>query len=986
MEIRDLIKNIVEDSKHTSQDEDRYTDAPRGVKEVHTPQIKAQLSELTKVVTIFAKDKGVQSTPRPCGICTQVGHPTDMCPQLQEEEYEEANVIGGYSGHNQRTYDQPRGNQGWNNNQSMGYQQRPPPHYQARPPFPQQNYQPRQLQPLPLQARSLSMSLEDTVKSLATSTQSFQQETKASIKNLEQQMAQLAQSVSKMENQGKLPPQTEKNPKHNACAINLRSGKKYDGPKMPEEEREELVIEEPPKKDEKKEEMVEKKKPEEKEAKITLPPFPSRLSNNKKEREDSEIMAMFQKVEVNIPLLDAIRQVPRYAKFLKELCTSKKKLRGNETVKVSENVFAVLQKRMPPKCKDPGVFTVPCKLGNLYVPRAMLDLGASINVLPYSVYKSIGIATLTKTGVIIQLANRSIVHLKDVLEDVLVQVNELVFPTDFYVLDMGDDDHPSSSSILLGRPFLKTARTKFDVYNGTLSMEFDGEVINFNIYEVTRYPSDVHCINFVDIIQPLTEKCFELTNHDLLELVLSMNFDNNSVKEIAENFKLDEELLEIVESMEEKKKMRYDNSNVKLPISNTKLLPSVVQAPKLELKTLPDHSKYAYLGEEKNLPVIISNKLSIAEEDELVTLLKKYKKAIGWTIADIKGLSPSLCMHKILMEEDFKPTREAQRRLNPPMMEVIKKEIMKLLDVVFVDDFTVYGNSFDECLSNLTKILQRCIDTDLVLNYEKCHFMVDKGLILGHIVSRKGLEVDKAKIDVIKSLPYPTNVREPCKDTFDRLKDLLTSAPIIQPPNWDLPFEIMCDASNTTVGAVLGQKVDRAHHVIYYASKTLDGAQCNYTTTEKELLAIVFALEKFRQYLLGTKVIIYSDHAAIKHLLTKKDSNPRLIRWMPLLQEFDIEIKDKSGKENLVADHLSRIVPPEDATPIHDTFSDEHLFAIQTPPWYVDICNFMVTGKFPPDLTRSQRDKIKKDARRYKGLKNSSNEGIPKGSYGLLRA
>ena len=143
-------------------------------------------------------------------------------------------------------------------------------------------------------------------------------------------------------------------------------------------------------------------------------------------------------------------------------------------MKVSENVSAVLQKRMPPKCKDPGVFTVPCKLGNLYVPRAMLDLGASINVLPYSVYKSIGIGTLTKTGVIIQLADRSIVHPKGVLEDVLVQVNELVFPADFYVLDMGDDDHPSSSSILLGRPFLKIARTKIDVYNGTLSMEFDG--------------------------------------------------------------------------------------------------------------------------------------------------------------------------------------------------------------------------------------------------------------------------------------------------------------------------------------------------------------------------------------------------------------------------------------------------------------------------------------------------------------------------------
>ncbi|XP_023742766.2 uncharacterized protein LOC111890925 [Lactuca sativa] len=270
-------------------------------------------------------------------------HLTDMCPQLQKEEYEESNAMGGYSGQNQRTYDQPRGNQGWNNNQNMGYQQRQPPHYQARPPFPQQNYQPRQPQPPPQQVSSSSMSLEDIVKSLDTSTQSFQQETKASIKNLEQQMEQLAQSMSKMEDQGKLPPQNEKNPKHNAYAISLRSGKKYDGPKMPkEEEEEELVIEEPPKKDEKKEKMVEKKKPKEKEAKITQPPFPSRLSSNKKEREYSEVMKMFWKVEVNIPILDAIKQVPRYAKFLKELCTSKKKLQGNETVKASENVYVVL--------------------------------------------------------------------------------------------------------------------------------------------------------------------------------------------------------------------------------------------------------------------------------------------------------------------------------------------------------------------------------------------------------------------------------------------------------------------------------------------------------------------------------------------------------------------------------------------------------------------------------------------------------------------
>ncbi|KAJ0569236.1 putative retrotransposon gag domain, aspartic peptidase domain superfamily [Helianthus annuus] len=477
-QIRALITSIAEDTKHSAQDEEWYMDVPRAVKEVSTPHIETQLAELTKAVMQLTKDKSAEPQARACGICLQYGHPTDMCPTLQDD-VEQAQALGGYPGQNSRQYEQPRGNQNWGHPPNMNFQQRPQ-QYQQRPTFQgnqqPQNFQPRQQQPAQQQTSSSGMSLEDIVKSLATSTHTFQQETKASIKNLEQQMAQLATSVSKIESQGKLPPQTEANPKHNACAVTLRSGKSYDGPTMQEEE-EEIVVE---KKDTEKPEAL---KSDEVKAKFTTPPpFPSRLRSTQKQREEQEIMETFRKVEVNIPLLDAIKQVPRYAKFLKELCTSKKKLKGNETVKVGENISAVLQKRLPQKCKDPGVFTVPCKLGNLNIPRAMLDLGASINVLPNSIFKTLNVGPLKRTGVVIQLADRSLVYPKGVLEDVLVQVNELVFPADFYVLDMEDDDSPHSSSILLGRPFLKTAKTKIDVYSGTLSMEFDGEVINFNIY------------------------------------------------------------------------------------------------------------------------------------------------------------------------------------------------------------------------------------------------------------------------------------------------------------------------------------------------------------------------------------------------------------------------------------------------------------------------------------------------------------------------
>ncbi|XP_021980023.1 uncharacterized protein LOC110876155 [Helianthus annuus] len=240
----------------------------------------------------------------------------------------------------------------------------------------------------------------------------------------------------------------------------------------------------------------------------------------------------------------------------------------------------------------------------------MLDLGASINVLPNSIFKKLNVGPLERTGVVIQLADRSLVYPKGVLEDVLVQVNELVFTADFYVLDMEDDDTPHSSSILLGRPFLKTAKTKIDVYSGTLSMEFDGEVINFNIYDDMRYPSDVSSLNWLYVIEPLSDDCFELSNHDVLALVLNRSIDEVAAKELTEKFKLGEDLMEVVAFMVAQKKTKYEAPKTLLPITNQKLLPSIVQAPELELKTLPDHLKYVYLGEKDTLPVIISNKLT----------------------------------------------------------------------------------------------------------------------------------------------------------------------------------------------------------------------------------------------------------------------------------------------------------------------------------------------------------------------------------------
>ena len=218
----------------------------------------------------------------------------------------------------------------------------------------------------------------------------------------------------------------------------------------------------------------------------------------------------------------------------------------------------------------------------------------------------------------------------------------------------------------------------------------------------------------------------------------------------------------------------------------------------------------------------------------------------------------------------------------------IFNDMIEIILEIFMDDFSVFSDSYEGCLENLRKVLERCQEKNLVLNWEKCHFMVTQGIVLGHIVSKNGIEVDKCKVELISNLPTPKCVRDirsflgyagfyrrfikdfsaiarplctllakdvpfawsqACEAAFAKLKTMLVSHPIMRSPNWNLPFKIMCDASDYAIGAVLGQREAKKAFVIYYASKTLDSAQANYTTTEKEFLAVVFALEKFRSYI-----------------------------------------------------------------------------------------------------------------------------------------
>ncbi|GKA58053.1 reverse transcriptase domain-containing protein [Tanacetum coccineum] len=348
------------------------------------------------------------------------------------------------------------------------------------------------------------------------------------------------------------------------------------------------------------------------------------------------------------------------------------------------------------------------------------------------------------------------------------------------------------------------------------------------------------------------------------------------------------------------------------------------------------------------------------------------------------------------------------------MVAIFYDMIEKTMEV-FMDDFSVFGDSFSSCLSHLDKMLQRCEDTNLVLNWEKCHFMVKEGIVLGHKISKSEIEVDKSKVDVIAKLPHPTTVKgirsflghagfyrrfiqdfskiarpmthlleketpfifsKECieVEAFETLKMKLTHAPILVAPDWDLPFEIICDASDFAVGAVLGQRKTKHFQPIHYASKTMTEAQAHYTTTEKELLAVVYAFEKFWPYLVLSKSIVYTDHSALKYLLAKQDAKPRLLRWILLLQEFDVVIRDKKGAENLAADHLSRLENPHQSElekkEITETFPLETLGMVtfrgdDNAPWFADFANYHAGNFVIKGMSSQQKRKFFKDVKHY---------------------
>ncbi|RDX94145.1 hypothetical protein CR513_23501, partial [Mucuna pruriens] len=509
-------------------------------------RLENQLTELTSLVRqLVVSQHHPAMAAKICGICTSVEHPTDLCPTLQETESGQTESVGAVGGfqygkqpYQNRQFDnQPYGRQPFRPSPQQGpyaaqragsmpnapygaagYQQ-PSPQYTA-PSFPPQQ------QRTPTQGNSPS--LEDLMKQLATSNLEFQQSQSTIPAKHDrhhpgsQDANRTASKYCELQSTGSsnLPSQSIQNPRGNANVP------------QPAEADSEAVAD------------------SQSHPQTAVPlSFPSRTISARKPDSDDELLKMFRKVEINIPLLDAIKQILKYAKFLKELCVHKRrKMKGSREL---GGVVSSLTKNNPTtgisqvlrkKCQDLGIFSVPCTIGDCTFADAMLDLGASINVMPASTYRSLNFRDLEPTGMIIKLANRSIMQPLGVLKDVLVQVNELIFPADFYVLDMEDEASGKGSTLILGRPFLMTARTKIDVHAGTLSMEFGDTLVQFNIFEAMKHPTEDHSLFGIDIMEELVEEYFQLDSYsekvedcaELTESISCLKTDHDEAQEFPD--------------------------------------------------------------------------------------------------------------------------------------------------------------------------------------------------------------------------------------------------------------------------------------------------------------------------------------------------------------------------------------------------------------------------------------------------------------------
>ncbi|KAG5553848.1 hypothetical protein RHGRI_011652 [Rhododendron griersonianum] len=643
-----------------------------------------------------------------CFICDVSGHATGDCQMLpavkdilQGAGPVEVNAVNQRLDPYSSTY-----NAAWKLHPNFRWTDPQPPGPQQVPQVPQsqqpqqQAFRPPQFQGAPRR------SWEDIMSSFVQSQTTLNDQTTQALGEINKQIVKLNNTVGLLQQErGKLPTQTQVNPQgqhfvgsssvpspEQAKSITtLRSGKEVDKTIPPKPIKPQVTpsivqvpdasIDSPTSEKSPVGEQPAKAQEEESKAPVSqIPaPFPQRLKVPAHANTNSEIYELFKQVRINIPLVDAVKQIPTYAKFLKDLCTQKRKLNVHKRVLLTEQVSSIIQTNVAPKYKDPGCPTISITIGGTKIEKALLDLGASVNLLPYSVYEQLGLGEMRPTAVTLQLADRSIRVPRGMVEDVLVQVDNFIYPVDFVVLDtcpVPSSQAATSTPVILGRPFLATSDAVIHCRSGLLNLTFGNMKMEVNVFNIGSQMGDDECVHEVNLIDSLVQEHVNTFLYkDPLELCLTAEeatfLDSPEV----------EYLYSVLDVEEVCGTELWTPKFDELPPLSSKTLPSNVQFPKLELKVLPDTLKYAFLGPDETFPVVISSSLDVHQESQLLELLKQHTKAIGWSIADIKGIDPSRCTHHIYLEDDIKPSRQPQRRLNPIMKEVVKAEVLKLLDV-----------------------------------------------------------------------------------------------------------------------------------------------------------------------------------------------------------------------------------------------------------------------------------------------------------------
>nr|GEX77660.1 hypothetical protein [Tanacetum cinerariifolium] len=650
--------------------------------------------------------------------------------------------------------------------------------------------------------------------------------------NMQNQLTNLTKLITKFVNSnsastlssGTLPSNIIANPKSDLKAITTRSGVSYDGPQIsPSISFLPRVVEDEPEASKEivnptNNESIEDVQPQMFQSKspiltselvnslISKPiitpvsalkpnpkssiPYPSRRNDERnREKANNQIekfYQIFKDMSFKISFAYALILMPKFSSTLKALIGNKEKLR------------------------DPGKFLIPCDFPGMAECLALADLGASINVMPFFMWKRLSFPDLTSTCMNLELADRLISWLVGVAEDVDVKVGEL--------------------TLRVGK-----------------------EAVTFNLDQTSRYSANYSDMTAkrIDVIDMACEYDFLLEEVD----AFLANEDDHTSPEVDQSYLNPEGDIHILEA--------FLNDDPSLPPTNQgNYMPevrkelkiceaksdksSIDEAPEVELKYLPPHLEYAFLEGDDMLPVIIAKDLSVEEKTALITggftvvenednELILTRLVTGWRVCiDYHKLNEATNQEKTTFTcpyETFAYRRMPFGLCNAPdtfqryMMEIFHDMIEETMEV-FMDDFSVFRNSFQSYLSYLERMLKRCEDTNLCLNWEKSYFMVKE----------------------------------------------------------DMPFELMCDASDFAIGAVLGKRQDKHFRPIHYASKTMTEAESNYTTMGKKMLAVVYAFEKFRSYLIMNKSIVYANHSALKYLFSKKDSKARLLRWVLLLQ------------------------------------------------------------------------------------------------------